>query len=244
MENNTPTTPETDTPAVPETDTPAVSESNDGVMAKLKKIFGKILGGVKSFFIKAARTNSKNCYGSIAGIGNLLVYEDHALISALGMEDITFTRDNVKSYAFAGLGNFIGHSPTAKYIINVDDRIPFPDAVRERQNVSSLTAFVYLYMEKDHYVGNAELGFDDCDIYDYTNSFIYVLNLKKFVNGKEEHYKESYYYSYDLIEDVIVQDTTYVIKIKDKTPTYLHFTPKSTSTKVFFETLKRRFEKD
>ena len=59
--------------------------NQEGFVDKAKNALGKFFKGVKSFFVKTGRVNSSNCYGVINHIGDLLVYDDHALISAVGM---------------------------------------------------------------------------------------------------------------------------------------------------------------
>ena len=197
------------------------TNKESGFFAKVKNGIVKFLKGVKNFFIKTGRVNSSNCYGIIEGIGDLLVYDDHALISAVGMDDITFTKDNVISYAFDGLGRIRRNKATVKYKIILNDNVVFPEKVREKNDVKNLSALINIEKDKGHFLGSGTFGLNNCFIYGYKDCLIIVLKLERRVGDKTEKYEESRLYplsDIDLIQEKI--NKGFSITFNDKRNVY------------------------
>lgn len=181
---------------------------------KAKNALSKFFTGAKNFFIKTGRVNSSNCYGIIDNIGDFLVYDDHALISAVGMDDIVFTSKNVLSFSFEGLGKIRRNKATVKYLINLDNNVVFPEKVREKNDVNNLIAIINIEKEKSHFLGSGLIGsdetkkmyFDNCDIYGYDDCLIIVYKLEKKVGETTEKYQESVLYPFDNIVEVVQKE--------------------------------------
>ena len=191
----------------------ATEEKKESFFVKLKNGIAKFCKGVKNFFIKTGRVNSSNCIGMIEGIGDFLVYDDHALISAVGMDDITFTKENVVSTSFLGLGP-IRRGVTVKYKIVLDDNVVFPEKVREKNDVNNLTAVINIKNDKSSiFLGSGQASCDkskdglaaiaDCDAYGYTNDIALAKKVKTLVNGEERTSYYSAIYSFDEIKTVL-----------------------------------------
>lgn len=178
-----------------------MEENKTGFMDKVKNVFSKVFKGIANFFIKTGRVNSSNCLGIIDNIGDLMVYEDHALISAVGMDDIRFTRENVLDYSFKGLGKIRKNKATVSYSIKLDDNVVFPEKVREKNDVNNVTAIVFVDREPSRLLGSGGIEhgkgksglipLDDCDVYNYDDCFVIAVKLKKKVGEKIETYQES-----------------------------------------------------
>lgn len=200
----------------------------EGFMDKVKKVLVKIGSGIKSFVVKTGRANSTNHYGVIENIGDLLVYEDHALISALGMDDVVFTHENVVSYAFDGLGRIRRNKATVQYKIVLDDKVVFPEKVREKNDVQNLTATINIAKETAHLLGNGTMLGADCDVYGYPKCFVIVLNKERQNGDKIEKYQESLLYPYkDVIAIEDHEDKAFLIKFNDKDTVRMWFKPAS-----------------
>ena len=155
-----------------------------GFLDKVKNGTVKFFKGIKNFFVKTGRVNGTHCYGCIENIGDFLVYDDHALISALGMDDIVFTKENVLSYSFAGLGRIRKKKATVTYTIMLDDNVVFPDKVRQRNDVKNLNATIFIEKDCAQLLGRGlmEYGndiYEKCDVYKYPKCIVIVLNLKR-----------------------------------------------------------------
>lgn len=201
--------------------------NQESFLVKIKNALSKFFTGVKNFFIKTGRANSSNCYGIIDNIGDLLVYDDHALISAVGMNDIVFTNKNVLSYSFAGLGKIRRNRATVRYNITLDDNVVFPEKVREKNDVNNLTAIINIEKERSHLLGKGLIGpddpknmrFDNCDIYGYDKCLVIVYNLEKKVGEKIEKYQESTLYPFEDIVEIVEKkdmDKTLNIRFNDR----------------------------
>lgn len=210
------------------------TEKKEGFFDKVKNGLVKFFKGVKNFFVKTARVNGTHCYGVIEGIGDFLVYDDHALISAVGMDDVTFTGANVASWSFEGLGRIRRSKATVKYKIVLDDNVVFPQKVREKNDVKNLTATIFIENERSHLLGRGKMerdqgnrgmpSLEDCDVYGYSNCLVIVLKLKKQVGEKVEHYQESVLYPFSDVSYVGEQkDKSLVVKFNDAMS--LIFTP-------------------
>ena len=175
------------------------TEKEVGFFGKVKNGFVKFIKGLKNFFVKTARKNSSRCYGEIIGIGDFIVYDDHALISAVGMDDVVFTRKNVVSYCFDGLGpiDMDDHRATVKYKIKLDDNVVFPALVRQKNDVENLKAEIYVEKDKAHFlgsgksVGSGKDGLRGCDFYGYSDCIVVVYRLIRIENNKEVRYQDS-----------------------------------------------------
>lgn len=183
-----------------------INQNEEKFIDKAKKGFIKFFNGVKSFIVKTGRKNSTNYYGRIENIGDFIVYDDHALISAVGMDDVVFTNKNVLSYSFEGLGPIIMKKATVKYKIVLDDNVVFPELVRQKNDVKNLNASILAEKEKAHFLGNGQIEYgqgksglmplETCDVYGYNDCFVIVLKLKKMVGDKVENYQESVLYPF------------------------------------------------
>ena len=162
---------------------------------KKENFLVKFLKGVKNFFVKTGRVNGSNCYGIIEGIGDFLVYEDHALISAVGMDDVVFKRENVISSSFEGLGRIRRNKATVQYTIVLDDTVVFPEKVREKNDVKNLKATVDINKLAANKVGKGSFeAAADCDIYAFGPNLVIVMNLEKPNGDKVMKYQESVLY--------------------------------------------------
>ena len=179
------------------------TEKKVGFFTKVKNALIKFFKGLKNFFVKTARVNSSNCYGIVDGIGDLLVYDDHALISAVGMADVTFTKANVLSTSFEGLGNIRRKKATVKYKIELDDNVVFPEKVREKNDVKNITVTISIDKETSHLLGHGTMKkageIANCDVYGYGSGFVIALNLEKRVGDRVEKYQESLWYAFSAI---------------------------------------------
>lgn len=210
--------------------------NEESFLTKVKNGFGKFFKGVKNFFVKTGRVNSSNCYGAIDGIGDLLVYEDHALISAVGMDDVTFTKENVIGYSFEGLGQIRKKKATVKYKIVLDDKVVFPEKVREKNDVKNLSAIINIDKERSHLVGHDPI--DDCDVYRYEKCFVIVFNLKRTVGEKVEKYQESALRPYaEILEIKEQKDRSFAVKFEGGK--ILFVVPVRPEDREFFEELKQ-----
>ena len=174
-------------------------ENEEKFLDKVKKGFGKVFKGIKNFFVKTSIRNGSHYYGQINGIGELAVYDDHALIFALGMDDVVFTNENVVGYSFKGLGPIKAKKATVEYAITLDDNVVFPELVRQKNDVKNLTATIMIEKERSHLLGRGLIEDDlgrtqECDIYGYPKSIVIVLNLEKVNGDKVEKYQESVLY--------------------------------------------------
>ena len=179
-------------------------------MDKVKNGVGKFFKGVKNFVVKTGRKNSSNYYGRIENIGDFIVYEDHALISAVGMDDVTFTNANVISYSFVGLGKIMMNKATVQYKIVLDDNVVFPELVRQKNDVKNLTATIKVEKECSHLIGRGDIeygkanrglyAFENCDIYGYDDCFVIAVNLERRNGDKVEKYQESVLYPFSDID--------------------------------------------
>jgi hypothetical protein len=206
------------------------TEKKESFFEKVKNALIKFFKGVKNFFIKTGRVNGSHCYGIIQGIGDFLVYDDHALISAVGMDDVTFTKENVVSYYFDGLGNIRRNKATVKYKITLDDNVVFPEKVREKNDVKNITAVINVEKDSTHLWGRgtAEYGksanklspIEECDVYGYGDCFVIVLKLERRNGDKIEKYQESMLYPFSDIKALYDGSTTpsgkpVVVEFKD-----------------------------
>lgn len=192
------------------------TENKAGFFDKVKAFFSKFFAGAKSFAVKTGRVNSANCYGVIDKIGDFLVYEDHALISAVGMDDVVFTRQNVLDYSFEGLGSIRRHKVYVKYHIVLDDNVVFPEKVAEKNDTKNLVALIAIAKEKDRFLGRGKQKAIDCDVYGYKGCLIMVWKVPTQVGEKVEIREEATLYPYD---DVVTieekSDKTLVLELKD-----------------------------
>ena len=183
--------------------------NQEGFFDKVKNALIKFFKGTKNFFVKTGRVNSDKCYGIIDNIGDFIVYDDHALISAVGMDDVVFTKENVLSYSFEGLGKIRRNKATVKYQITLDDNVVFPEKVREKNDVKNLTAVIFVAKDRAHFLGNGGIEYaegksgyiplDDCEVYGYETCFVIAVKLKKQVGDKVENYQESLLYPYSSV---------------------------------------------
>ena len=222
---------ENNTPNIENVET---EEKKEGFFTKLKNGLAKFFKGVKNFIIKTKRVNSKNCYGIIDRIGDLLVYDDHALISAVGMDDVVFKKENVLASGFIGLGRIRRNKATVKYSITLDDNVVFPPKVREKNDVNNLEAIIFIEKEKDRLfaLGTMEHGtphnglypIEDCEVYDYGDCFVIVVKLQRQNGDKVEKYEESLLYPVgDITEILDSHSGGYIITFDDgKTLTLNH----------------------
>ncbi len=220
--------------------------SEQGFMDKVKNGFAKFFKGVKNFIVKTGRKNGTNYYGRIENIGDFIVYADHALISAVGMDDITFTNENVISYSFVGLGPILMKKATVQYKIMLDDNVVFPELVAQKNDVKNLTAFIKLEKERSHFVGHGDMGYgkgshglspiEACDVYGYEDCFVIAFNLEKRNGDKIEKYQESVLYPFADIAYIEENKGAYVVKFKDDKS--LHFTPADEKATELIKQLK------
>ncbi len=199
--------------------------NQEGFMDKVKKALGKTFKGIKNFFVKTGRTNSANCYGVIENIGDFLVYDDHALISALGMDDVVFTAKNVVSYTFVGLGRIRRNKATVSYKIVLDDEVVFPEAVRQKNDVKNLTATIKVEKDRSHFLGKGDVEYgkgdrvapvEACDVYGYDDCFVIVVKLERRNGDKIEKYEESLLYPFGHISSIAEQrDKSFAVKFND-----------------------------
>ena len=216
-------------------------------MDKVKNGFAKFFKGVKNFIVKTGRVNSTNCYGCIDNIGDLIVYQDHALISAVGMDDVIFKRENVLSYSFAGLGKIRKDKATVKFNIALDDNVVFPEKVREKNDVNNITAIIYVEKLKSDLLGSGGIEYaegksgsiplDDCDVYRYDDCFVIAVKLKKMVGDKVQNYQSSFLYPF--------KNITFIEERKNKSFTVqfdgnklMNFTPKDDAAYNFVKELE------
>ena len=224
------------------------AENKEGFMTKVKNGLGKFLKGAKNFAVKTGRVNSANCYGIIENIGDFLVYSDHALISAVGMDDVVFTSKNVLHTSFEGIGPIRKKKTTVKYHITLDDNVVFPEKVREKNDVNNLVAIISIDHERSRFLGKAQIGYGqsvrgmlpvvDCDIYGYEKCFVIAVNLEKQVGEKMEKYQESLQYPYtDISEFVENKNKTFSLKFNDGR-SISQFTPANDKAREIINELK------
>jgi hypothetical protein len=216
---------------------------------KVKAGFGKFVSGVKSFVVKTGRVNSTNNYGCIDGIGDLIVYEDHALISAVGMDDVVIKKENVVSYSFNGLGNIRKKRATVSYKLVLDDNVVFPEKVRERHDVKNLTATIFADKERNKLLGTGGIEYTkgklgqvpltNCDIYAYETCFIFAVKLERMNGDKVEKYEESILYPYTDIAAIAEKENGKVV-INFKEERLMSFVPKDEKARTLVETLKAK----
>jgi hypothetical protein len=222
-----------------------VTETNkDGFMTKVKNGLMKFIKGIKNFVVKTGRVNGTHCYGIIDNIGDLIVYDDHALISAVGMDDIVFTKENVLSYSFEGLGKIRRNKATLKYKIVLDDNVVFPEKVREKNDVKNLIALVNAEKDRSHYLGKGSIEYGkasrglspvvECDVYGFGDCLVVVVLLEKRVGEKVEKYQESLLYPLSKLSSIVEgKNKSFAIKFDDDK--LLQVTPAGDSA---YETLK------
>lgn len=182
-------------------------------LEKVKNALIKFFKGLKNFIVKTGRVNGTHCYGVIDNIGDFLVYDDHALISAVGMDDVTFTSKNVISYSFEGLGKLRRNKVHVKYKITLDDDVVFPEKVRQKNDVKNLDALIDINMDSKHLLSR----FENYASYKYDDCIIIVFNLKRQVGNREEAYQEAI--SYSLPDILLISEGkggSFIIKFKDK----------------------------
>lgn len=182
------------------------TEKKEGFFDKVKNALIKFFKGVKNFFVKTGRVNGTHCYGVIEGIGDFLVYDDHALISAVGMDDVVFKKENVLSYGFDGLGRIRRNKATVKYSITLDDNVVFPEKVREKNDVKNLTATIFVEKDRAHFFGRGQVEygqgnrglspFEECDVYLYSDCFVVAVKLERRNGDKVEKFQESVLYPF------------------------------------------------
>ena len=197
----------------------------EGFFDKVKKGFMKSVNGVKSFFVKTGRKNGSHYYGCIDGIGDFIVYDDHALISALGMDDVTFTKENVISYSFEGLGKIMMSKATVQYKIVLDDNVVFPELVRQKNDVKNLKAIIKLEKERSHLLGRGKIEYgpitrglipiESCDVYGYQDCFVIAVNLERMSGDKVQKYQEAVLYPFSDIKEMIEKSGGYVVNFND-----------------------------
>lgn len=183
-----------------------------GFFERVKSGLVKFLSGVKNFFVKTGRVNGTHCYGCVEGIGDFLVYDDHALISAVGMDDVTFKNENVISYCFDGLGRIRRNKATVKYTITLDDTVIFSEKVREKNDVKNLTVTIFVEKDRAHFWGQGQVEYgqgtrglhplEECDIYGYQDCFVVAVKLERRNGDKVEKYQESVLYPFANIESI------------------------------------------
>lgn len=220
--------------------------SDEKFMDKAKNGLVKFFKGVKNFFVKTGRVNSSNCYGCIDKIGDFLVYDDHALISAVGMDDIVFKRENVVNYSFAGLGKIRSKKATVSYKITLDDNVIFPEKVREKNDVKNITATIFVAKEVSHFLGSGDIEygegtrglipFEDCDVYGYNDCFVMAVKLKKMVGDKVENYQESLLYPYSNITYIKEENKRFTVQFDGEK--HMSFTPKNEEAYKFIQEIK------
>ena len=214
---------------------------------KVKAGVGKFFGGIKSFIVKTGRVNGTNNYGCIDRIGDFIVYEDHALISAVGMDDVVIKKENVLSYSFNGLGNIRKNRATVSYTITLDDNVVFPEKVREKNDVKNLTATIFVDKDRAYFLTDGgieypkgklgEVALTDCDIYTYEKCFVFAVKLEKMNGDKVQKYQESFLYPYsDVVYIKEKDDGRVVINLKDER--LLVFRPKDEKAQKFLDKLK------
>ena len=198
--------------------------TEEGFMDKVKNGFMKFIKGVKNFFKKTAIRNGKNYYGMINGIGELAVYDDHALIFAVGMDDIVFTKENVIGYGFRGLGPIRGKKATIEYAIVLDDNVMFPELVRQKNDVNNVIATIMIDKERSHLLGHGDVEYgsgnrlsplEKCDVYEYPDCFVIVLNLERRNGDKVEKYQESLLYPFSEVAYINKGGSRTDVRFKD-----------------------------
>ena len=191
-------------------------QTNEGFFDKTKKGISKFFKGIKNFFVKTGRVNGTHCYGIIEGIGDFIVYDDHALISAVGMEDVVFKNENVITCCFEGLGKIRRKGGTSKatvkYSIKLDDKVVFPQKVQEKNDVRNLVATIFAEKDREHFWGSGTMEYgqanrglypiEDCDVYGYDNCIVIVLKLQRVNGDKTEKYEESLLYPFANIKSI------------------------------------------
>ncbi len=179
---------------------------------KVKNGAIKFFKGVKNFIVKTGRVNGSNCYGIIDGIGDFLVYEDHALISAVGMDDVIIKKENVLEASFEGLGKIRRNKATVKYKLVLDDNVVFPEKVREKNDVKNLTAVIYMDKQRNNFLASGQMEHGegqrgltpvvDCDVYKYDDCLVIIFKLERRVGEKVERYQESALYPFKSIAEI------------------------------------------
>ena len=191
------------------------TEKKEGIFDKIKNTVTKVLKGTKEVAVKTARINSKDCYGFVLHIGYLLAYDDHALISSpnIGRDDVTFKKENVLSYGFAGLGDILHYKATVNYSLTLDNNVQFPKEVSEKYDVKNVTVAVYLEKLREHLIGNGSMEYgtkacsngvrpiENCDVYKFDNCLVLAFNLQERTGGDHVRtYQDSALYSFANIE--------------------------------------------
>lgn len=134
-------------------------EKKNGFMDKIKAFFAKLGAGAKDAAVKTARRNSPKYIGNVIDIGNINVEQDHALIYAINMEDITFQSKNVVAAEFTGeFGRPVkagkGTIPTVRYDMRLDDNVVFPSTLKA--DTSVLHIDVLITKDHAHYFGEGK----------------------------------------------------------------------------------------
>ena len=221
--------------------------SEQGFVDKVKNGFVKFFKGVKNFVVKTGRKNSTNYYGRIENIGDFIVYNDHALISAVGMDDVTFTNENVISYSFAGLGKILMNKATVQYKIVLDDNVVFPELVAQKNDVKNLTATIKVEKDRSHLIGHGDMEYgkgnrglsplEACDVYGYEDCFVIALNLERRNGDKVEKYQESVLYPFaDIAYIGEEKNGSCIVKFNDDKS--LRFTPAGDKAAELIKKLK------
>lgn len=215
--------------------------TEEGFMDKAKNGFMKFGKGVESFVVKTAIRNGQNHYGMVNGIGDFAVYDDHALIFALGMDDIVFTKENVITYSFRGLGRIRENKATVEYAIVLDDNVVFPELVRQKHDVNNVIATIMIDKDRSHLLGRGDIeyggGIEACDVYEYPDCFVIVLRLERRRGDAVEKYQESLLYPFS--EVAYINEGGSRIDVRFKDGKSLHFDAYSTKTSVISDIVKK-----
>ena len=213
----------------------------------VKNMLNKILKGTKQMAVNTARINSDNCYGFMLHIGYLLAYDDHALISFVGRDDVILKKENVLSYNFAGLGDILHDKATVNYNLTLDDNVEFSKEVREKYDVKNVTVAVYLKKLRDHLIGSGSMEYgtkacnnglrpiENCDVYIFDNCLVLSFDLVKSTGGDNTRkYQDSALYSFSNIESIDeCERNSFIVKFKNGKN--LTFTAKN---KAAYETIQ------
>ena len=223
------------------------TEKKEGIFDKIKNAVNKFLKGTKEVAVKTARINSENCYGFVLFIGYLLAYDDHALISFIGRDDVIFKKENVLSYGFAGLGDVLHDKATVNYSLTLDDNVQFSKEVSEKYDVKNVTVAVYLKKLREHLIGSGSMEYgtkacsnglrpiEECDVYKFDNCLVLAFNLQEHTGGDHvRKYQDSALYSFSNIESIDESErNTFIVKFNNGKS--LTFTAKN---KAAYETVK------
>lgn len=225
-------------------------EKKDSFFKKIGRGFANFFKGIGNFFVKTGRTNSSKNFGCIEGIGDFLVYDNHALISAVGMGDVTFTKENVISWRFEGLSRIRRKEATVKYTIKLDGNVIFPQKVREKNDVNNLTATIFVNKETERFISNGEITYGElfhgvyplekCDIYIYDDCFVIAVKLEKRNGNNVERYQESLLYPFSNIDSIIEEkERKFVVQFDDEK--YISFTILNNYKYEKFKAMQRQF---